>query len=59
MQPRRSVAQWCLCRIESRYWGNEAWGGHGGQPAGSGRHHRNDIAKWSKVIKEAGITAAD
>jgi len=20
MQPRRSVAQWRLCRIESRYW---------------------------------------
>jgi hypothetical protein len=19
-QPRRSVVQWCLCRVESRYW---------------------------------------
>jgi len=41
---------------------NEAWGVAvtvGGAPAELAAIVRNDIAKWTKVIKEAGITTAD
>lgn len=34
MQPRRSVAQWRLRRIESRYWGKITWQSIGSAPLG-------------------------